>query len=186
MVSGVLLACGCATEGSLDTRGRGQPRTVRQCGPATSGFNASPFYLQTDAATAGGAAAPTRLSPRALEMADILGARSLVTEIEDLGHATSAGADSARLRLLQARQQLSNRILLALLEFKSAAAEADCEEERADRLQEVQDQRVKYLAILSLVGAGIGSIVSSGLALGAEAKAAGVVGIAAGAGEAAA
>jgi len=53
------------------------------------------------------------LSPLALQMADILGARSLVKEIEDLGHATSAGADSARLRLLQARQQLSNRILLA-------------------------------------------------------------------------
>jgi hypothetical protein len=85
-------------------------------------------------------------------------------------------------------RQLSTRLLLALLEVKSAAAEADCEEERADdladRLQEIQEERVRRLTIFSLLGSGLGGIVSGGLAWAAQGTAAAIVGIAEGTTEA--
>lgn len=85
------------------------------------------------------------------------------------------------------REQLTDRVLLALLTVKSAAAEADCEEERAadlaDRLQEELDHKVQTLTLLSLVGGGLGGLLSGGLALGAQATASAVAGIAAGATE---
>lgn len=179
LFGGLLLAPGCATDRRHDARAPLEPNTDRQCGPAFSDSGPRPLPPLTETEAANAATAPARLSPRSLQMAEILGAGGLVRQIEDAASDASRGNLTARLTLLQARQQLSDRILLALLDAKSAAAEADCEEERADgladRLQDLQEQRVKQLTILSLVVAGIGSIVSSGLALGAEATAVGVV-----------
>jgi hypothetical protein len=124
------------------------------------------------------------LSPRALEIANAIGADELASRIQTLDYEAARGSEGARLRLLELRQQLSERILLALLEVKSAAAEADCEEERADgladRLQEMQEERVKRLTIFSLLGSGLGGILSGGLAWAAQGTAAAIAGIAAG------
>lgn len=123
-------------------------------------------------------------SPRALEVADTIGALSLVTELPSLGREAARDNKDAAQRFIHVRQLLSDRILLALLDVKSVAAEADCEEERADqladRLQEMRERRTRHLTIFALIGSGVGGVISGGLALAGQGTAAAVAGITAG------
>ncbi|MFO1418844.1 MAG: hypothetical protein U1E83_09270 [Methylotetracoccus sp.] len=131
---------------------------------------------------------PVSLSPRVREIAEIIGVDGNSGEVRAPKRMESPESARDAIRYLQVRQQAYMRILLALLDVKSAAAEADCEETRADdvadRLQEEQDERSKRFTILSLLGSGLGGILSGGLSLAAQATAAGVVGIVAGTSEA--
>jgi len=123
-------------------------------------------------------------SAQARAIADIIGGRDLVEQIPMLEAQADRHVEGASMQLFQVHQQLSDRVLLGLLDVKSAAAEADCEEERADqladRLQDVRERRTRRLTIFALLGSGIGSILSGGLALAAETTAAGAIGITAG------
>jgi len=124
------------------------------------------------------------LSPQALAIADIIGAKDLIVQIPILEAQADRHVEGAQSQLFQVRQQLSDHILLGLLDVKSAAAEADCEEERADqladRLQDIREKRTRRLTVFALLGSGIGSILSGGLALAAQGTAAGAIGITAG------
>jgi hypothetical protein len=75
-----------------------------------------------------------------------------------------------------------------LLAIKSVAAEADCEEERADdvadRLQDSQELQSTQFTVLSLLGSGLGGALSGGLSLGAQAIWSAIAGIIAGVTEA--
>jgi hypothetical protein len=160
----------------------------RQCGPS-SGFRVAPAAeLRDDVPLTAGIPEPGVLSPRALEVVHIIGADDLVAQLHVPDRNRPEENTEARLHLLQVRQQLTLRILLALLDVKSAAAEADCEETRADdvadRLQDEQEKKATRFTVLSLLGSGVGGALSGGLALAAQAVAAGIVGIAAGVTEA--
>ena len=68
---------------------------------------------------------------------------------------------------LQVQQQLSNRILLAFLDVARTAAEADCEEERADQLadglQGIRDKRIRRYTLIAIVGDAMIGTVSGGI-----------------------
>lgn len=114
-------------------------------------------------------------SLQAFEVADIIGARDLVMQVPALEREVAQNAEGAILRLLRVRQQLSDRILLAFLDVARTAAEADCEEERADqladRLQEVRDKRIRRQTLIAIVGDAMIGIVSGALSLALQATA---------------
>ncbi|TAJ07357.1 MAG: hypothetical protein EPO61_15485 [Nitrospirae bacterium] len=87
-------------------------------------------------------------------------------------HAT----DRERIRLLELRQQLADRLLRVSYEIHSVTAEAACEEARAahlaDRLQVVQDKKVHTQTLVAIVGEAMIGIVAGGLSLAAEGVAA--------------
>jgi len=179
---GAALLGGCAVNRPVETDGT-HARIERRCAPATPGAGIRMNRPRSRTGSTVSDRRPSALSPRALEIAEFIGVRDLVRRIERLREQQDPGSSGTE--LLGLRQQLSDRILLALLEIQSAAAEADCEQERADvladRLQEARDERVRNLTILSLLAAGVGGIVTSGLALGAEAAASGAAVLASGA-----
>jgi hypothetical protein len=140
------LTSGCAGEAHRrETAPLPAGAIEQRCGPPP-GFRPTPeAQPRPNARPNAGTAIPMAGSFRASDIADTLRTQELVTRIEVLDR------EDIRLRGLQLRQQLSTRLLLALLEVKSAAAEADCEEERAndlaDRLQEIQEERVRRLTM---------------------------------------
>lgn len=116
-----------------------------------------------------------RFSSQAHETAELIGARDLLWELARLDAVEAPDVQAASLRRLQVLQQLSNRILLALLDVARTAAEADCEEERADqladRLQEARDKRIRRQTLIAIVGDAMIGIVAGGLSLALEATA---------------
>ena len=112
LVWAMLLASGCATDGPLEARGPVDLRTDSQCGPALSSSTARPPSRPTDTVVTAATTVPARLSPRALQMADILGVRELVRQIEESTVGASVGNETARITLLQARQLLAYRFIL--------------------------------------------------------------------------
>lgn len=64
----------------------------------------------------------------------MIGAYDLIVQLHETGGEPGQGDMGATLRQLQVRERLSTHILLASLDVNSAAAEADCESERAQAL----------------------------------------------------
>jgi hypothetical protein len=93
-------------------------------------------------------------------------------------HAT----DREHIRLLELRQQLSDRLLLVSFEIRSVTAEAACEEARAahvaERLQKVQDKKVHTQTLVAIVGEAMIGIVAGGLSLAGAGVAAATMDIA--------
>ena len=116
-----------------------------------------------------------RFSSLAQDTADIIGAKDLLMLMAVLEDETDRQVEGAPIRLLQVQQQVSNRILLAFLDVARTAAEADCEEERADqladRLQEARDKRIRRQTLIAIVGDAMIGIVAGGLSLALEATA---------------
>lgn len=121
---------------------------------------------------------PSGFSPQALDIAETIGAKNLVAQLPTLKAEDARHAEGASVRLLRVRQQLSDRIVMAILDVARTAAEADCEEERADkladRLQEVRDQKIRYRTLVAIVGDAMVGILAGafGLALQETAAAA--------------
>lgn len=151
---------GCAVDPRLPTAA--VSGLERHCGPAP-GLRALPLPTRTLASRPDDefrrdqpASISARFSPQPLEIADIIGIRSLLTRIPTLEAEAAEHREGARLDLLEVRQHLSTRILLAFLDVARTASEADCEEERADqladRLQEVRDKRIRRQTLIAIVG----------------------------------
>jgi hypothetical protein len=85
------------------------------------------------------------------------------------------GQTEARKSLAEARQQLSNHILLALLDVAGAAAEVRCEKERADHLadflQETRNTEIRQLTIAAIISGALFGFLSGGLFLAGAATA---------------
>ena len=117
--------------------------------------------------------ARTRFSDEALRLADVMGVVPLLNELTEL---TAQGKQES-VEMLLRRQQLTDRILLTLLELASATAEIVCERDRADQLADRMDEtdgtRIKGLTIASIVIGGLTSIVSGGIGLAGGATVAG-------------
>jgi hypothetical protein len=131
------------------------------CAPEASAVR--PSHTKNDepeetgpAATPGKEGAPSLLSPRAQQMARIIGIDTLVEHIRMLQDDANRDVEGAQIRLLKTRRQLSDRLLLALIETGSLSAELDCERARAEelavRLEEVQNDIQHSRTIRAIVG----------------------------------
>lgn len=151
----------------------------RRCGPPASQFSSSyrftgqspePFIgrVAGDAANS----APIGFSVQALAIADTILVLPLIRQLPELEAEIAQNGEGAALRLMRVRQQLSDRLLLALFDVSVAAAEAHCEEERANqlanRLQETRDNRVRQDTIYAIVGGATVGIVAGGLNIAAQ------------------
>ncbi len=169
-----VLASGCATESRRPDTLLHFGAIERRCGPESdiqqTGLRMSLAQKSSQEKTDFGAAdlPAGRFSLQSQDIADTIGAKDLLTQMAALGVEAAQNAPDSSIQLLLVRQQLSDRILLALLDVKSAAAEANCEEKRADQLadqlQERRDARARRLTIFAVLGGGVIGILSGGLA----------------------
>ena len=111
--------------------------------------------------------------PDALRVADIVGVVAALNELAE----ESASPHQQPPKILLSRQRLTEQVLLALFEVTSSTAELTCErditDQIADRIDEIDNARVKRLTIASIVFGGIAGIISGGVGLAAGAAIAG-------------
>ncbi|HXA02049.1 MAG TPA: hypothetical protein VNW99_08675 [Cytophagaceae bacterium] len=126
----------------------------------------TPKYLQTEVADSN---TIKRFSLRARNISISIGAMHSLnrfTLLEPLAH---QGSDSAKLALLFVRQEIDERLSLALLDVSTVQAEIDCEKERAMQLRnyltQMTNKRVKILNIGSIVVGAVGTLISSAISL---------------------
>jgi hypothetical protein len=110
-----------------------------------------------------------RFSPQAQNIADSIGVKDLLAQLTILKAEADQNNGTVTIQRLHVHQQLSSRVLLAFLDVARTAAEADCEEERADQLadglQEVRDKRIRRQTLIAIVGDAMIGIVAGGLSL---------------------
>ncbi|MFL5728573.1 MAG: hypothetical protein ACJ75J_03705 [Cytophagaceae bacterium] len=126
----------------------------------------TPKYLQMETADS---KTEKRFSLRARNIATSVGAMHSLNKFTLLEPKAQRGSDSAKLALLFVRQEIDERLNLALLDVSSVLAEIDCEMERALQLRnylvQVTNKRVKILNICSIVVGAVGTLVSSAISL---------------------
>lgn len=118
-------------------------------------------------------AAPSRFSPRAREIAAIIGVHDLLAEVQMLEQERTRGSADLTLRTLTVRQDLSNRLLLALFEANSIVAELECEKERAEdlasQLEEIRNDVQQGRTVMAILADSIsGVFAGTFLLLGSE------------------
>ena len=185
LMLGVLfvLASGCATESRRPDTLLHSGTIDRRCGPE-SGVQQTALRMslaQKSSRESRDSGTPDvsagRFSLQSQDIADDIGAKDLLTQMAALEAEAARIVPDSAIRLLLVRQQLSDRILLALLDVKSAAAEANCEEKRAgqlaDQLQDKRDARARRLTIFGVMGGGVVGILSGGLSAAAPSSMAG-------------
>ncbi|GMV48476.1 MAG: hypothetical protein NBKEAIPA_03296 [Nitrospirae bacterium] len=137
--------------------------------PVNSGYRID----RTSTTTASDTIDSVRFSPRAREIAAIIGVHDLLAEFQLLEGDMARGLDGASLRSLAVRQELSDRLLLALFEANSIAAELECEKERAEdlasQLEEVRNDIQQGRTIMAILADSIsGVFAGTFLLLGSE------------------
>lgn len=143
----------------------GPPSGVRQAMARTS----SPSRYHNDTRQDENIPTLKGFSSETLEIAETIGAIDLVAQIPALEGEMDQNIEGSAIRLLRVRQQLSDRIVMAILDVARTAAEADCEEERADqladRLQEIRDKKIRYRTLIAIVGDALVGVMAGGLGL---------------------
>jgi len=171
------LATGCATDKQRPDQLLHSGAIERLCGPpSTFQRSATPSspraQLRTESHPDEAGVLAERFSPHSQDIADMIGAKDLLVQMTVLEAEAERNVRETTIRRLQMQQQLSNRVLLAFLDVARTAAEADCEEERADqladRLQEVRDKRIRRQTLIAIVGDAMIGIVAGGLSLALE------------------
>jgi hypothetical protein len=121
------------------------------------------------------------LSPATWQIAQVIQVLDLIREIPVLQAEVMSHVEGARLRLLEVRQELSDRLLLALFEASSIAAELECEKGRAEeiatRMDEAQGDIQQRRTVIALLADAAAGLVSGGLLLLGSAANAGVADI---------
>lgn len=149
-----------------------------------------PLQSSTSGAQAeGGNPAPTGFSPHAWKIAEITQTGNLITRLLPLEIERAQHPDSPSISLVEARQELSDHLLLTTIDIASVSAELNCEKERTDQLAqqlgEKRNTRVTHMTIFAIVGGALVGILSGGLNLAGEATAAAAGAVSGGALEAA-
>ena len=133
----------------------------RACAP----LHPTRFQIQADEPAADVHKAEVPLSSQSLEVARVMNAVSLVTELTELERA----GETHSVAFMELRQSLTDRLLLTLFEVSSLTAELVCERDRADqvadRMDEVDASLVKRLTLASIVIGGVAAVVSGGIGL---------------------
>jgi hypothetical protein len=126
----------------------------------------TPKYLQSEIADSN---TIKRFSLRARNISISVGAMHSLNKFTLLEPLAHKGSDSAKLALLFVRQEIDERLSLALLDVSTVQAEIDCEIERATQLRnyltQVTNKRVKILNIGSIVVGAVGTLVSSAISV---------------------
>ncbi|WP_447986637.1 hypothetical protein [Nitrospira sp. Nam74] len=112
-------------------------------------------------------------SPRAQQIATIIGVQALLIELRLLEEEIGRGLEGASVRYLAVRQELSDRLLLALFEARSIAAELECEKERSEdiaaRLEEIRNDVQQGRTVMAILADSIsGVFAGTFLLLGSE------------------
>ncbi|HSE59242.1 MAG TPA: hypothetical protein VLA99_11120 [Nitrospiraceae bacterium] len=122
---------------------------------------------------------PPGLSQRALEVAEAIDVLPAVKQIALLEQSALTHPVTMRTPLLRARQQLQARVMLALLEVSGTAAEADCEQERADQLADTllqaEGSEIKRKSLAGIAIGGLAAALAGGLALAFSSEAPGEI-----------
>ncbi len=166
-------ACiGCTTLVPPTRQGSATESTQR-CAPAmTKRARAATASRHQDQA-ASPAPAQSPFSADARRVADVIGVLPVLDKIAS----RKASREESRLDILILRQRLTDQVLLTLFEVASATAELTCERDRAaqvaDRLDALDNARVKRLTIASIVLGGIAGVITGGVGLAAGASTAG-------------
>ena len=118
----------------------------------------------------------TPLSLRSEGISQIMGVTGLIQQIGQLKTKDAQGMEGARERWVEARQQLSNRVLLTMLEVSSVTAEADCEQTRAQHIATALSadliKRVQRKTLYAILGDAMIGILGGALSLGGSTTAA--------------
>ncbi|MCC2643091.1 MAG: exported protein of unknown function [Nitrospira sp.] len=151
-----------------------EPATVPTAEIVTvsAGTEANPIQT-TSRYSVAASIAPLPFSPRAQQVAAIIGVDGLLAEFNALEKEMAHGLEGASLRFLTVRQELSDRLLLALFEANSIAAELECEKARtediASRLEDIRNDVQQGRTILAILADSIsGVFAGTFLLVGAE------------------
>jgi hypothetical protein len=111
----------------------------------------------------------SQFSTAAFETASALGVLPSLDRLLELEAEIDPAGEGPALPYVRERLHLTDRITLGILDVSSAVVESYCEEGRAtllaDHLQKVQDERMGVYTVFALVGSGVATIVSGGIAL---------------------
>ena len=133
----------------------------RSCAP----LHPSRFSIHAEEPTGDAADRDSSLSAQSLEVARVMDAIPLVTNLAALEQA----GDIHSVAYMELRQSLNERLLLTLFEVSSVTAELVCERDRADqiadRMDEVDASLVKRLTLASIVISGVAAAISGGIGL---------------------
>lgn len=169
---------GCAAGG--DRLGPPRPGGDRLCTPRAAALPpsepaASPPETLARLAALG-------FSANAIQAAEVIGAAGPLRQLAEAG---PAAAPTVRLR---ARQLVTDRILLAMLDVSSSLAALDCEGERGDqlrmRLEGRETRRAQRLGLASILAGAATAAATGGLAIAGATSAGNIAGILGGSGEA--
>ena len=165
----LMLMQGCA--GGLHVRADDDDITESHCVPTTSPptqvvtLPATGATYRIDGLTKSSRTepvTPSRFSPRAREIAVIIGVHDLLVESQLLADEMAGGMEGALLHSLAVRQELSDRLLLALFEANSIAAELECEKARtedlASQLEEVRNDIQQGRTIMAILAVSISGV----------------------------
>jgi len=118
-----------------------------------------------------GPAAPEGLSSESRQVAEIIGVLGLVREMRALEAEGEQLRDEARHRLVELRQQLSDRLMMIYFEVSSVVGRVECEATRATHvasaLDELRDQRAHRYEITAIIGDALIGIVGGSLTVAA-------------------
>ena len=111
------------------------------------------------------------LSPQSEEIANIIGVTELVQQIYKLNSKDVQSEEGIREARIDARQHLSDRLLLSTLEISSITSEVDCEQTRTQHVVTAWtasqlDRTERHLQFAILGDAIVGGIFGGALALG--------------------
>lgn len=142
----------------------------RRCGPA---LPLEPLDEEAQQVTVGRVALlKSTFSPSAFDTATALGVLPSLDHLLNIEDQLSPGGDGPMLLYMRERRRLSDRITLGVIDVSSSAVEAGCEGDRAtllaDHLQKDLDKRQSVYTVLGLLGSGVLTIVSGGIAIGAN------------------
>jgi hypothetical protein len=162
---------GCSTL----SEGRGSaasPTTFyeRRCGPTVP---LEPLDGEAEQVSAERAASlRSQFSSTAFETATALGVLPYLDHLLTLEAQVDPRGEGPVLAYVRERRHVTDRITLGILDVSSVAVEADCEQGRAallaEHLQKSLDQRQGIYTVLGLLGSGVFTIVSGGIAIGAN------------------
>ena len=142
----------------------------RRCAPPSQTASFAVDIRSADGVRTGSPDLAKRVSPESLAIAGVVG---VLPHLERLSSLEREGRRHT-LEFVETRQELTNRLFLALFEINGLVAEITCERDRADqvadRMDEADGAAVRNLTLASVLIGGVASIVSGavGLAGGAS------------------
>lgn len=179
LIIGILAVSGCAT---------GEP-TLKVSPRDVSGAFCAPLFtvpsmtsrlpaLPPPPSGSDRPSGPDGLSPESRQIAEIIGVMDLVEETRALEAADAQLPDEAKHRLVEARQHLSDRLVMIFFEVSSVAGRVDCEVTRANHvasaLAQMKNQRARRYEITAIVGDALIGIVGGAFTLAAKETASGI------------